>query len=120
MNEYETEVEARWGHTLAYKESRERTSKYTAEDFAKARADQEAASEAFQFCFANGKAIDSEETQKAVVMHRNAITKWFYDCTPEMQKNLALIYLADERFKKYYDDLAKGLSQYVHDAIFAQ
>jgi hypothetical protein len=53
-------------------------------------------------------------------MHREAITKWFYDCTPEMQKNLALMYVSDERFKKYYDDRSKGLAQFVHDAIFAQ
>jgi hypothetical protein len=37
-----------------------------------------------------------------------------------MQKNLALMYLADERFKKFYDDRALGLAQYVHDAIMAQ
>jgi hypothetical protein len=37
-----------------------------------------------------------------------------------MQKNLALMYISDERFKKYYDDRALGLAQFVHDAIFAQ
>lgn len=120
MDEYEIEVKARWGDTLAYKQSSERTSKYSAEDFAKAKADQEAATEAFLECFANSRAINSEEAQSAVLAHRNAITKWFYDCSPEMQKNLALMYISDERFKKYYDDQAQGLAQYVHDAIQAQ
>jgi hypothetical protein len=120
MGEYEAEVKARWGDTIAYKQSSERTSSYSAADFAKAKADQEAATEALLACFTEGKAIDSEGAQKAVLMHREAISKWFYDCSPEMQKNLALMYISDERFKKYYDDRSKGLAQYVHDAIFAQ
>lgn len=120
MNEFENEVEERWADTDAYKQSKERTSKYSQEDFAKAKIDQEAATEAFVFCFGNGKTIHSPEAQKAVVAHREAISKWFYDCSPDMQKNLAIMYIADERFKKYYDDRAKGLAQYVHDAIMAQ
>ena len=120
MGEYEAEVKARWGETLAYKQSSERTSSYSAEDFAKAKADQEAVTEALFACFTEGKKIDSEEAKKAVRMHREAISKWFYDCSPEMQKNLAFMYISDERFKKYYDDRSKGLAQFVHDAIFAQ
>ncbi|MEY3149153.1 MAG: hypothetical protein RL029_427 [Actinomycetota bacterium] len=119
-NPYEQEAQERWGDTDAYKQSKARTSKYSSEDFAKAKVDQESATEAFVFCFGNGKLIDSPEAQQAVVKHREAITKWFYDCSPEMQKNLALMYVADERFKKYYDDRVQGLAQYVHDAIMAQ
>ena len=120
MSNFDSEVKARWGDTLAYKQSSERTSKYSAEDLAKAKVDQEAATEALLACFTEGKEINSEEAQKAVLMHREAITKWFYDCSPEMQKNLALMYISDERFKKYYDDRALGLAQFVHDAIMIQ
>lgn len=117
---YEQEVQERWGNTEAYKQSKARTTTYSNQDFAKAKVDQEAATEAFVFCFENGKPIDSPETQQAVLKHREAISKWFYDCSPEMQKNLAFMYVADERFKKYYDDRVQGLAQYVHDAIHAQ
>lgn len=120
MNEYEKEVQERWGNTDAYKQSTLRTSKYSAEDFQKARVDQEAATEAFAFCFGNGMSVTSQEAQQAVIAHREAISKWFYDCSIEMQKNLAIMYIADERFKKYYDDRANGLAQFVHDAIMAQ
>ncbi len=119
-NPYEQEAQERWGDTDAYKQSKARSSKYSSEDFAKAKVDQEAATEAFVFCFGNGKSVESPEAQKAVVKHRESITKWFYECSPEMQKNLALMYVADERFKKYYDDRVQGLAQYVHDAIMAQ
>jgi hypothetical protein len=119
-NPYEQEAQERWGDTDAYKQSKARTSKYSTQDFAKAKIDQEAATEAFVFCFGNGITANSPEAQQAVVKHREAITKWFYDCSPEMQKNLALMYISDERFKKYYDDRVNGLAQYVHDAIMAQ
>jgi hypothetical protein len=54
------------------------------------------------------------------VAHRAAISKWFYDCSVEMQKNLAVMYLEDHRFKAYYDGRVRGLAKYVHDAILAQ
>jgi hypothetical protein len=42
VSNFDSEVKARWGDTLAYKQSSERTSSYSAEDFAKAKADQKA------------------------------------------------------------------------------
>lgn len=120
MKQYEDEVKERWGETEAYAQSKSRTSKYTHEDFAAAKVDQEAATELFVYAFGNGLSVDSTEAQTAVVAHRDAISKWFYDCSVEMQKNLALMYLQDPRFKKYYDGRVNGLAQYVHDAIMAQ
>ena len=120
MNEFEEEVKERWGDTDQYTQSKQRTSKYSHADFAAAKVDQEAATEQFAYAFGNSLTIDSPETQAAVVAHREAISKWFYDCSVEMQKNLALMYLQDLRFKKYYDDRARGLAQYVHDAIINQ
>ena len=120
MHNYEDEVRERWGNTEAFKQSRTRTSKYTQADFAAAKIDQESATELFVYAFGNSLPIDSEKAQAAVVAHREAISKWFYDCSVEMQKNLALMYLADPRFKKYYDGRVNGLAKYVHDAILAQ
>lgn len=120
MKQYEDEVKERWGETEAYAQSKSRTSKYTHEDFAAAKVDQEAATELFVYAFGNSLSVESAEAQTAVVAHRDAISKWFYDCSVEMQKNLALMYLQDPRFKKYYDGRVNGLAQYVHDAIMAQ
>ena len=114
------EVKARWGNTEAYAQSQSKTSKYSHADFALAKVDQEAATELFVYAFGNSHKIDSREAQSAVLAHRAAISKWFYDCSIEMQKNLAYLYISDERFKKYYDDRARGLAQYVHDAIMIQ
>jgi len=120
MHEYEKEVQERWGDTDAYRQSKVRTSRYTHADFAAAKVDQEAATELFVTAFGNSLPIDSPEAQEAVTAHRESIKKWFYDCSVDMQKNLALMYISDERFKKYYESRVRGLAQYVHDAIMAQ
>ena len=120
MEQYENEVQERWGDTEAYAQSQSRTSKYTHADFAAAKVDQEAATELFVYAFGNSLPIDSSKAQEAVRAHRDAITKWFYDCSVEMQKNLAVMYIEDPRFKEYYDGRVRGLAQYVHDAIQAQ
>ena len=120
MDQYEDEARERWGDTDAYAQSHSRTSKYTHEDFAAAKVDQEAATELFVYAFGNSLPAKADKAQAAVVAHREAISKWFYDCSVEMQKNLALMYVQDPRFKKYYDGRVNGLAQYVHDAIMAQ
>jgi hypothetical protein len=120
MNLFESEARERWGDTDAYKESAARTAKYTKADFEKAKVDQEAATELFVYAFGNSLPLNSEKTQEAVTAHRSAITKWFYNCSVDMQKQLAILYVEDPRFKEYYDGRVRGLSQYVHDAIMAQ
>jgi hypothetical protein len=120
MHEYEKEVQERWGNTDAYKQSHSKTSKYSKDDFQAAKVDQEAATELFVYAFGNSLPFDSDKTKEAVLAHRTAITKWFYDCSVEMQKNLAVMYVEDPRFKEYYDGRVRGLAQYVHDAIQAQ
>lgn len=117
---YEDEVRQRWGDTNAYRQSQRKRAKYTQADFEAAKKDQEAATEMFVQAFGNSLAIDSVQAQQAVRAHREAITKWFYDCTVEMQKQLAVMYIEDPRFKEYYEGRVRGLAQYVHDAIRAQ
>lgn len=120
MDNYEAEVRERWGSTEAYRESKARASKYSPADFHSAKVDQEAATELFVSAFGNGLSVKSAEAQNAVRAHREAISKWFYECSVEMQKQLALLYIEDPRFKEYYESRNKGLAQYVHDAINAQ
>ena len=120
MSQFESEVQQRWGDTEAYRQSQAKTSKYSKDDFEAAKVDQEAATELFVYAFGNSLPIDSPKAQDAVHAHRDVITKWFYDCSVEMQKNLAVMYIEDPRFKEYYDGRVRGLAQYVHDAIVNQ
>ena len=120
MNHFDEEVKVRWGSTQEFAESQSRTSRYSTEDFQAAKVDQEAATELFVYAFGNSLPIHSEKAQEAVKAHRDAISKWFYECSIDMQKQLAAMYIADQRFKVYYDGRVRGLAQYVHDAIMIQ
>ena len=120
VDEYAEEVKERWGNSNAYRQSQARTSRYTHADFEAAKKDQEAVTELFVNAFGNKLATNSSEAQQAVVAHRAAITKWFYDCSIDMQKNLAVMYIEDPRFKAYYESRVHGLAQYVHDCIICQ
>lgn len=53
-----------------------------------------------------------------VARHRAAIER-FYDFGGEMHRNLVEMYVADERFTRYYDDVEPGLAQFVRDIVIA-
>ena len=58
------------------------------------------------------------EANELAARHRASIER-FYDCGDEMHRNLVEMYLADERFTRYYDDVEPGLAQFVHDIVVA-
>jgi hypothetical protein len=66
-----------------------------------------------------GAPADDLRATDVAERHRQHISRWFYDCPHDLHRSLAEMYLADERFRKNYDDLASGLARYVHDAILA-
>lgn len=117
--QYTEEVEQRWGDTDAYRQSRQRTSRYGRREWEQAKADQEAAAARLAAAMAAGEPADGPQAMDAAEQHRQAISRWFYDCGPEMHVGLAQLYLADPRFTTTYEDRAPGLAQYVHDAIVA-
>ena len=118
-NPYTEEAAARWGETDAYKESQRRTSNYSKEDIAAAQSDMHAATLLMADAMQRGLATDSDEARAAAEAHRLSISRWWYECSPEMHKNLGLMYVADPRFAKFYEDIAPGLAQYMCDAIQA-
>jgi hypothetical protein len=67
----------------------------------------------------SGQPADGERAMDVAEENRQFLRRWFYDCSPEMHRRLAEMYIADERFAKTYNDVAPGLAGYVHDAIVA-
>ena len=51
--------------------------------------------------------------------HRAQITRWFYDCSYQIHRGLADMYVADPRFTEHYERQAPGLAGYVRAAIHA-
>jgi hypothetical protein len=113
------EVDQRWGNTDAYRQSRERTARYTEEDFTLAKKQADAAVMLFVEAMAAGFPADSPQAAHAAEAHRSAISDWWYECSYDMHSRLAQMYLADPRFTATYEDIRSGLARYVHDAILA-
>ncbi|MCD2195481.1 MerR family transcriptional regulator [Actinomycetospora endophytica] len=117
--EYQAEARERWGDTEEWKQSQARTAQYTKADWEAIKAETDAVNDAFVAAKRSGAAPDSEAGLAAADAHGRHIHDRFYDLSPEMHLCLARMYVADERFTAYYDDLEPGLAQYVHDAIEA-
>jgi DNA-binding transcriptional MerR regulator len=117
--EWADEARERWGDTDAYRESQRRTTSYSKADWVRLKEEADAGLRAFRDALRAGTPADSPAAMALAEEHRQFLTRWFYDCGYDMHRGLAETYVADERFRKTYDDLAPGLAQYVHDAIIA-
>lgn len=118
-DQHTAEVEERWGDSDAYRESARRTASYTKADWERMKAESATPVNALVVAMQAGKPADSVEAMDAAEAHRQHISDWFYDCTYEIHRGLADMYLADPRFTATYEKIAPGLAQYLHDAIKA-
>ncbi|MGN6752829.1 MAG: MerR family transcriptional regulator [Intrasporangium sp.] len=118
-DEYQAEAEERWGETDAWRQSAQRTKRYTKADWAAVKAEMDAVNAAFIAARRAGEPATGEAAMDAAEAHRRHIADRFYDLDHEFHRGLADMYVSDPRFTKTYDDLEPGLAQYVHDAIHA-
>jgi DNA-binding transcriptional MerR regulator len=117
--EHAEEAEQRWGGTDAYQQSQRRVSNYTKEDWLKVKAEHDEVATTLTALFESGAAPDSEEAMAAAEAHRRHISRWYYDCSPEIHQGLGEMYVSDKRFRANYDALAPGLSKFIRDAARA-
>jgi MerR family transcriptional regulator, thiopeptide resistance regulator len=115
-SEYATEAEERWGDTDAWKQSRQRVSQFTKQDWLDIKAEGDALLTALAQAKRDGVEPGSVQANALAARHRAAIER-YYDCSDEMHRNLVEMYLADERFTRFYDDAEAGLAQFVHDIV---
>lgn len=117
--EHQAEAEQRWGDTDAYRESNRRASRYGKEDWLRIKAENEDWGRRIVALMASGTPADGPEAMELAEEHRQIISRWFYECSYEMQTGLADMYLADERFTAHYESIAPGLAAYLNEAIHA-
>jgi MerR family transcriptional regulator, thiopeptide resistance regulator len=117
--EYEQEVQERWGHTEAYKESARRTRRYTKDDWAAVKAEGDAINADMAALLDAGVPADDARAMDIAERHRLMIDGRFYPCSHEMHANLGEMYVADPRFAATYEKVHPGLAQYTRDAIRA-
>ena len=113
------EAEERWGGTDAFRESQQRTSRYTKADWERMKAESAEPIEQLVAAMRAGEPADSAEAMDAAEEHRQHISRWFYDCTHEIHRGLGQMYVDDARFTATYESIAPGLAAYLRDAIMA-
>lgn len=115
--EYEEEARQRWGHTEAYRESMERTKRYTKEDWAAIQ--RESAQIEQGLANLTDREPADPEVQELIRRHYQQINDRFYTCPLEMYRGLGDMYVQDERFTAHYDRVKPGLARFVQAAIHA-
>ena len=118
--EFADETEERWGETDAYRESARRTKAYTATEWQHHAAETDEIYQALLALKTDGVPADSAEAAALVDAHRQSITKWFYDCSPEIHAGLGAMYVADERFRTNINAHRDGLAENLSAAIQAR
>ncbi len=117
--EHAAEAEQRWGETDAYRESRRRTKGYGKEDWKRIGAEAAAMEEGFAGLLRSGVPPTDARALALAEAHRAHISRHYYDCSYEIHRGLAEMYVADPRFTAHYEDRAEGLAAYVAAAIAA-
>ncbi|KUM79556.1 MerR family transcriptional regulator [Streptomyces curacoi] len=117
--QYAEEAEQRWGGTEAYAESQRRAARYTKEDWKRIQAQVNDWGERYTALVAEGESPTGERAMDLAEEHRRHIGTWYFECPYEMHKCLGEMYVADERFKAYYDSMREGLAEHLKEAILA-
>jgi DNA-binding transcriptional MerR regulator len=112
---YAKEVEERWGNTNAYRESQKKSAKYDKNDWAKITEDGDKIFKKLASLI--DRNAEDPEVQESIEAWRNHISKYFYECTPEILRGLGEMYVNDSRFTENIDKYGKGLSVFLRDAI---
>ena len=117
--QYAEEAEQRWGGTEAYAESQRRAARYTKDDWKRMQAEVKDWGERYDALMTAGEPPTGERAMDMAEEHRQHICGWFYDCPYDMHVGLAEMYVADERFKAFYDAMKPGLAEHLRDAVLA-
>ncbi|SER05460.1 MerR family transcriptional regulator [Piscibacillus halophilus] len=115
QEKYAKETEEKYGHTDAYKQSKERTSKYNEQDW---KTIQEKSHSIYtRLAGLMDRSPREHEVQSVIGEWHSLIHDNFYECPPEMFKGLGDLYISDERFTKNIDQYGEGLASFMRDAM---
>lgn len=116
QEKYADEVAKKYPKELV-DESREKTSRYSKGDWQRVSEAQEGIFRDFAACMEAEAAPDMDDVQKLVKAFQTHLNENFYTCSNEVLAGLGEMYVQDQRFTAYYDNIAPGLAVYIRDAI---
>lgn len=117
-DEYAAEAEHRWGNTEAWKQSQQRAAQLSKDEWREIKAETDAFDKAIIDALTRGVRPGSSEANALAERHRAAIGH-FSDCDYALQMKIAQTYVDDPRLKAYYEGMAPGLAQFLHQVIIA-
>jgi len=112
-------AEDRWGHTPGWRQRRERVASYSAEDWRAIRDEQSDIHQRLLDAMRAGTPPTAPVAMDLAERQRLHLERWFHDCDHDAHRHIAVAYRDNERIGLNMDDVAPGLSRYVHDAIIA-
>jgi MerR family transcriptional regulator, thiopeptide resistance regulator len=119
FNPHEDEARERWGGTAPYEESVRRTKTYGEAEWRAIKEEGDAIAGEFAALMEVGADPAGDDARALALRHREYLSRWFYDCTPQIHHGLAEMYVADPRFTKKWDEHGEGVAVFVRDAILA-
>ena len=118
-SQYEAEGKQRWGDSEAYRESARRTSRYGKAGWEQIKQEGTEINGAFLALMRAGIPATSPQAGQVAERHRAYISRWLYECTPEIHAGLGQIGLADQCFAESIDRAGPGLAAHMSEAITA-
>ncbi|MFN3431873.1 MAG: MerR family transcriptional regulator [Candidatus Sericytochromatia bacterium] len=111
---YREEAEARWGKDRVA-ESYQRMGRFSKAEQQAWKVDFKRGLERLAELMPEGP--DHPEVQSAMAESFRHINERYYDCSPEIFRNLGQMYVDDPRFTATYDTVKPGLAAFVRDAM---
>ena len=105
--------------TEAFAQSSRRTRGYDAATWERIGRESHGITRRFGALLRAGAPPDGAEAVALAEEHREHISRWFYDCSPEMHRGLGELYAADARFAGHWDAVEPGLTEFVRRAFAA-
>lgn len=116
MNNYDVEVNKRFGKTDAYKEYKQKSANYTEDKRQQINNGLNAVLGKFAEC-KKTYTSDSNRAQTLVKKLQDYITDNYYTCTNKILEGLGKMYVCDDRFKENINKNGKGTAEFISNAI---
>ena len=117
INQYQEEVQEKWGKTEAFSQYEKQTKNYTKEKWSNLEIEMDNILASFAKCMNNQDEPNSKKVQTLVKNLQEHITNNYYNCTNDILYNLGQMYIEDEKFKKNLDKHSDGTAMYINKAI---
>jgi len=114
---YGKEVVEKYGESI-YKQSREAFKNMSEADYNEMTALGEQILSSLKICIEKSYPADSPSAQALAKMHKKWLTFAWGSYTPAAHLGLVDMYLADVRFKDFYDSAGTGACKLLRDAVY--